>query len=190
MTPAKSLAEHIEIRIAGRGGQGILFASNLLASALSEYYPYVSQSGSYGSEARGTISSADVVAAPEVLSYPKVQQADVLALLTQEAAEIFAPAVTPNAIILYDPDMVKKPTGKSDDITYHAVPAARTANELGSSLHLNTVLLGAISAVLGSVPELEITVESFRRAIEKRFSKQRAQAGLTAFDIGRSLIQA
>jgi 2-oxoglutarate ferredoxin oxidoreductase subunit gamma len=188
-TTDRDLSERIEIRIAGRGGQGILMASNVLAHALEENYEYIAKNGSYGSDARGTVSTADVVAGPEPFSYPKVETADVLALLAPEAAGQFASTVVAGGIVLADPDLVpKRFLTFPEDVSLYLVPAARKASELGSPLHLNMLLVGAISTVLGSLPGLAIRPGVFRGAVKQLLSTKRAESALTAFDVGRSLV--
>ncbi|TET38778.1 MAG: hypothetical protein E3J72_02145 [Planctomycetota bacterium] len=188
-TADRDLSEKIEIRIAGRGGQGILVASNVLAHALEENYEYVAQSGSYGSEARGTVSTADVVAGPEPFAYPRVETADMLALLTPEAAKHFASTVVAGGIVLADPDLVaKRFLANLENVSLYLVPAARKASELGSPLHLNMLLVGAISTLLGSLPGLEIQPGVFRNAVKQLLSAKRAESALTAFEVGRSLV--
>ncbi len=62
-----------EIRFAGSGGQGVILAALIAgeAAALFEEGLYVVQSQSYGPEARGGKSKAEVVISTEPVDYPK-----------------------------------------------------------------------------------------------------------------------
>ena len=51
----------VEIRFSGSGGQGLLLAAALLADALTESGKEVVQTQSYGPEARGGASKAEVI---------------------------------------------------------------------------------------------------------------------------------
>ena len=75
-----------EIRISGFGGQGIVLAGYLLGKALTLYEEMEAvMTQSYGPEARGGASSANIVVADRPIDYPFVQKADVLVALSQEA---------------------------------------------------------------------------------------------------------
>jgi len=69
----------IEIRLAGTGGQGVILASVILAEATGVHEGrHVVQTQSYGPEARGGASRADVIIADEPILYPKSRRLDVL----------------------------------------------------------------------------------------------------------------
>ena len=74
----------INVRFAGSGGQGVILASVLLAKGygLGEDYN-ISQTQSYGPEARGGACKAEVVISDEEIDYMKVDEADVFIALNQ-----------------------------------------------------------------------------------------------------------
>ena len=75
-----------EIRIAGFGGQGVILAGIVLGKAASLYDGlYAVQTQSYGPEARGGASRAEVVISDEEIDYPKVQSPDILVAMSHEA---------------------------------------------------------------------------------------------------------
>ena len=77
-----------EIRLAGTGGQGVILASVILAEAAGVHEGrHVVQTQSYGPEARGGASRADVIIADEPILYPKSRRLDVLVCLSQQAAD-------------------------------------------------------------------------------------------------------
>jgi len=56
------MAERFEIRLSGSGGQGLILAGIILAEAAGVYDgKFVCQTQSYGPEARGGASKAEVV---------------------------------------------------------------------------------------------------------------------------------
>ena len=83
-----------EIRIAGFGGQGVILAAAVIgkASAIFEGH-YATMTQSFGPEARGGSSSAQVILSSEPILYPYVTQPDVLVVMSQEAARVFTPEV-------------------------------------------------------------------------------------------------
>ena len=74
----------LNVRFSGAGGQGVILASILLAKAygLGENYN-ISQTQSYGPEARGGACKAEVVIADENIDYIKVDNADVFIAFNQ-----------------------------------------------------------------------------------------------------------
>ncbi|HPW99509.1 MAG TPA: 2-oxoacid:acceptor oxidoreductase family protein, partial [Sedimentibacter sp.] len=58
-----------EIRLSGSGGQGVILASIILADAAIEQGLNAIQTQSYGPEARGGASKAEVIISNEEINY-------------------------------------------------------------------------------------------------------------------------
>ena len=71
-----------EFRLSGSGGQGILLAGIVLSEAAILEDLNVSQTQSYGPEARGGSSKAEVVISDTDIDYPKNTDPDYLLALT------------------------------------------------------------------------------------------------------------
>lgn len=75
-----------DIRFSGSGGQGIITAGILLAQAAAiKGGKNAVQSQSYGPEARGGASKAEVIISDDEINYPKIVNPDIVISLTQEA---------------------------------------------------------------------------------------------------------
>ena len=98
------MAERFEIRIAGSGGQGVILSTELIGQAITYHEEglYVVQSQAYGPEARGGKSKAEVVISRDPIDYPKVIAPSLQVILTQAAADEFAPDTLPGGRIVYD----------------------------------------------------------------------------------------
>jgi len=84
--------ERYEIRLSGSGGQGIIMAAIVLAEAAGVYdEKYVCQSQSYGPEARGGTSKAEVIISNQTIDYPKAIKPDLLLTMNQEACNTYFP---------------------------------------------------------------------------------------------------
>ncbi len=82
------MSDRYEIRLAGEGGQGMILAGLILAEAAAIYAgKNAVQTQSYGPEARGGASKAEVVISDGEIDYPKVMDADVLLAMGQEACD-------------------------------------------------------------------------------------------------------
>ncbi|MBQ9527904.1 MAG: 2-oxoacid:acceptor oxidoreductase family protein [Fretibacterium sp.] len=189
------MAERFEIRIAGSGGQGVILATELIGQAITYHEEglYVVQSQAYGPEARGGKSKAEVVISREPIDYPKVIAPSLQVILTQAAADEFAPDTLPGGRIVYDDFFVTDIPGTNTcggeghgniDARIYSIPIVRTARDkLGREIVTNMVALGCVGRVL----ELEkiATPDSFRKVIAAHFPvKKIADLNIAAFDAG------
>ena len=74
-----------QIVLTGTGGQGLILAGIILAEAAVLDGKQAIQTQSYGPEARGGASRAEVLISEEAIDYPKVRKADTLLAMSQEA---------------------------------------------------------------------------------------------------------
>ena len=75
-----------EVRLGGVGGQGIALAGTLLGEAAALYGNKEAVfTQTYGPEARGGASRADLIISDEPIAYPFVRSPDILVVLFQEA---------------------------------------------------------------------------------------------------------
>ena len=90
-----------EIRLSGSGGQGMITAGIILANAAAIYENKNSvQSQSYGPEARGGASKAEVIISSDEINYPKVTSPDFLVALTQEAYDKYSKDIKDDCLII------------------------------------------------------------------------------------------
>jgi len=146
----------IEVRLAGSGGQGLILAGLVLAEAAGVFDGReVAMVQSYGPEARGGASKAEVIISDIPIDYPLCAQVDVLLALNQEAADTYCWDLKPGAWVLIDKDLVlHPPSSKAIALPFTAV----ARDKLKRIMVANVVALGAISELTGVVT---------RRALEK-----------------------
>jgi len=170
-----------EIRIAGFGGQGVVLVGYILGKALAIYDNYEAvMTQSYGPEARGGASSANIVMSDESIDYPFVLNPDILVALSQEAYNRFRPNLRRNGLVLIDEGLVKPQEG--DD--FYGIPATRMAEELGRRVVTNVVMLGFMTALIGLVSR-----ESVEKAIETSIREKLVPLNLKAFATGYEYAQ-
>ena len=137
-----------EIRLAGSGGQGLILAGIILAEAAGVYDgKFVCQTQSYGPEARGGASKAEVVISDGEIDYPKAIRPDVLLALNQKSLEAFSSDLKPGGLLLVDADLVQEAPASR----VLALPFTRIARELGRAMAANIVALGALAQLTGAV---------------------------------------
>ena len=141
----KQSFERFEIRLSGSGGQGLVLAGVILAEALGVYEGRnVTQTQSYGPEARGGASRSDVVVSDGEIYYPKATELDLLLCLTQESCDQYYPALKENGILIVDSEKVRQlPTPKA-----FSLPFIRTAKEqVGTPVVANVVSIAAVAGI-------------------------------------------
>ncbi len=134
------------IVIAGFGGQGVLFAGQLLAYAALGAGKQVTWIPSYGPEMRGGTAHCTVVIGDEPIGAPLVRNPDVAITLNLPSTDKYEPLVKPGGLLVVNRSLVQRPIQRQD-ITVLAVPADDMATELGNRRLANVILLGAMLAV-------------------------------------------
>jgi len=139
-----------KILICGFGGQGVIFAGELLGRAAIIAGREAAESSSYGSESRGSACHSGVVIADAPIAYPKVERPDILIALSQDSYDKFAPRVKPGGQIFFDCHLIKMK--KLEGVDQTGIPAMHLATQLGRKGVANVVMLAAAMANLRGAP--------------------------------------
>ena len=172
-------ADTTEVRFGGVGGQGIVLAGHLLGKAAALYDGKDAVcTQSYGPEARGGASRADVVISDGPVDYPFVTDADVLVAFFQEAYTRFRDRLKPGGMLIVDTGLVE--VMEDDDVC--GLSATQIAEALGSRMLANVVMLGYLIGKTGVVSR-----ESLEQAIRTTVKEQVVELDLRALDAGIAL---
>ena len=133
----------IKLIIAGFGGQGIIMAGQLLASAGMLEKNKVVLVPSYGPEMRGGTANCTVILKDSEIYSPVVAHPDILIALNQPSLDRFEDQMARGGFILYNSSL-SSPKKKRKDIRYAGVPASEIAMDLGMIRVANVVMLGAL----------------------------------------------
>jgi len=171
-----------QIRIGGVGGQGIVVAGKMLgkAAALFDGKEAVCTQ-SYGPEARGGASRADIIISDTPVDYPFVIQPDILAVLFQEAYTRFRSRLKPGGVLIIETDLVHP---HEDEAQFIGLPATRIAKDLGNRLATNIVLLGYLVGATSVVSQ-----KAMQDAIRDTVRKDLIDLDMRAFEAGFDLAQ-
>ncbi len=173
------MSSRFEIRLAGSGGQGLVLAGVILAEAAGIYDgKFVCQTQSYGPEARGGASKAEVVISDAEIDYPKAIRPDVLLALSQKALDVYLGDLKAGGVLLVDADLVREVPAAGA----LPIPFTRLAREAGRELMANIVALGALAAVTGAVSReaLQAAVLARVPAGSREMNQRALEAGLAA----------
>ncbi len=148
-----------EIIIAGFGGQGVLFAGQLLAYAAMEYGKETTWIPSYGPEMRGGTANCTVIVSDEEIGSPVVRYPAGVIALNLPSLDKYEPLVSPGGVLVVNASMVNRPVTRTDILSV-VIPASEIAERIGDKRMTNMVLLGGLLANLPVLP-----LEALEKAI-------------------------
>ena len=144
------MANRHEIRLCGRGGQGIILAGHITGQAAAIFErKETTLIQDYGPEARGGACRADVVISDERVLYPYINAPSVLVAMSQQAYDKYCPRNREDTLVIIDQDLVKPRSMRGKRLL--AIPSRRIAEELGRMTVANVVMLGFLTAVTNVV---------------------------------------
>ncbi len=140
------------IIISGFGGQGALFAGQLLAYAGMDVGRHVTWIPSYGPEMRGGTAHCIVIISDEPIGAPTVSRPDIAIAFNLPSYDKYEPLVKPGGLLVVNSSLVERRSSRTDiDVVY--VPANAIAEEWGTAKMMN---MAAIGAMLASRPVLPL----------------------------------
>ncbi len=156
-----------DIIFSGFGGQGALFAGQLLAYAAMDEGRHVTWIPSYGPEMRGGTAHCTVVVSDEEIGSPLVRNPSAVIALNNPSVEKYEAQLALNGFLFYNSSLVSHQITRRN---IHAIPipGSEVAAELGHAKLLNMVMLGAL---LAAVPVLPL--EALERALENHMPAHR-----------------
>ncbi|MCP5073185.1 MAG: pyruvate ferredoxin oxidoreductase [Rhodobacteraceae bacterium] len=170
----------VDIRFSGSGGQGLILAARILASALTAEGKNVAQSQSYEPVSRGGLSRSDLVVSDGEADFPLSRSLDYLLILDEAAAVASIGLLNDNSVVLADTDLVQtipKGPGKVGSL-----PFTETARKIGNKRVANIVALGALASA-GNICEKDVLERFLKKMTPPKFMR----LNLEAFAAGQGL---
>jgi 2-oxoglutarate ferredoxin oxidoreductase subunit gamma len=140
-----------EVVISGFGGQGALFAGQVLAHAGMDAGLHVTWLPSYGPEMRGGTAHCIVIVSDEEIGSPIVRNPAIAVVMNNPSMARYEQAVRPQGLLVINSSMVSEPARRADVLAL-PVAANEIAEELGGVRLANMVLLGAMLGARPIVP--------------------------------------
>ncbi len=156
-----------QVIISGFGGQGVLFAAQVLAYAGMKEGRHVTWLPSYGVEMRGGTARCTVTISDEPIGSPITNSPTMAVVMNPPSMEKFEPLVKPGGYLIINDSLVPAPCARKD-ITAIRVPANDMAKEIGNERLANMVLLGALRKATGIV-----SFDSLVKALEENIPERR-----------------
>ncbi|HZP17881.1 MAG TPA: 2-oxoacid:acceptor oxidoreductase family protein, partial [Terriglobales bacterium] len=171
--------QHLGIKIAGFGGQGVLLMGQLLAEMGMREGLEVSWLPSYGPEMRSGSAHCHVCLSRERVGSPLVSAPDVLVAMNEFSLRKFVHEVPSGAVILYNGSRVPEDFD-APGVQVLAIPAAEIADCIGLAKAANIVMLGALLEHTGALaPETawHVLQEKVKRADLLELDRKALDAG-------------
>jgi 2-oxoglutarate ferredoxin oxidoreductase subunit gamma len=175
-----------EIIIAGFGGQGVLFAGQVITYAGMALGLEVTWIPSYGPEMRGGTANCTVVVADEEIGSPLVKNPTAVIALNLPSLDKYEQLVQKDGVLIVNQSMVDR-TPTRTDINVVVIPANEMAEEIGNKKMLNMVVVGALLAFFPEVT-LEAVEQALREHLPARHQKllpQNVEALRKGFEFAR-----
>ncbi|HEY5669410.1 MAG TPA: 2-oxoacid:acceptor oxidoreductase family protein [Anaerolineales bacterium] len=141
-----------EIVIAGFGGQGVLFAGQVLAYAAMDNGKEVTWIPSYGPEMRGGTANCTVIIADEEIGSPLVLNPKAAIVLNLPSLDKYESLILPGGVLVANASLINRGPSRSD-IKSVFIPANEIAESIGNKRLTNMIALGAL---LGAMPILSL----------------------------------
>jgi 2-oxoisovalerate ferredoxin oxidoreductase beta subunit len=137
--------DHLDIKIAGFGGQGVLLLGQLLAEMGMREGLEVSWLPSYGPEMRSGSAHCHVCLSKQRIGSPLLSRPNVLVAMNEISLRKFASQVAPGGTIIYGRERLPEDLSLPQ-IQVVCIPASDIADKLGSAKVANVVMMGALLA--------------------------------------------
>ena len=171
--------DQTEIILAGSGGQGLLVSGIILGEAAILEGKKVIQTTSYGIAQRGGLSVAEVIISKDEILFQRVQEPNIILVLTDEAMERYGSLAGSERPVFYDTTLLKPCEGEG----LYGFPFTGMADRLGHKELANTIAIGAMIT-----KNHVVKAESMASVLKKRFSGKDADMNLKALKMGIDLI--
>ncbi|MBI2251767.1 MAG: pyruvate ferredoxin oxidoreductase subunit gamma [Armatimonadetes bacterium] len=176
-----------EIRIHGRGGQGVVTAAELMAQAAFEDGKYSQAFPFFGSERMGSplasfvrINDKKIKIKTQIYNpdYVIVQDPTLLGVVDVLAG------IKENGLILINHEKSAQELNLNTKVKIRTIPATKIALEILGKPIPNTILLGAFAGI-----SEEISLEGVKSSIKERFSSEIAQKNIQAVERAYQLMK-
>ena len=150
----------IEIIISGFGGQGVLFAGQLLAYCALDNDKEVTWFPSYGPEMRGGTAHCTVIISDEEIGSPIVKNPSVAVVMNLPSLDKYETEVKEGGVLIVNSSLVDRSSQRTD-IDILEIPANEIAEEIGMSRLANMIMVGAMTHLMPILP-----LKTVKKALE------------------------
>lgn len=158
---------HEEVIISGFGGQGALFAGQLLTYTGMDEGWHVTWIPSYGPEMRGGTAHCIIILSSDDIGSPIIRRPNLCIVMNPPSMDKYEPLVRPGGLLVANSTLIRSRSDR-EDIEAVYIPANELAAELGNVKMANVVLLGAMLGMREILP-----IESVKRTLDEHIPERR-----------------
>lgn len=158
---------HEEVIISGFGGQGTLFAGQLLTYTGMDEGWHVTWIPSYGPEMRGGTAHCTVILSDDDIGSPIIRQPTICVVMNPPSMDKYESLIKPGGLLVVNSTLIRS-RSERDDIQAVYVPANELAIEAGNVKMANVVLLGALLAMREILP-----IAALKRTLDEHIPQRR-----------------
>ena len=164
--------------LSGFGGQGLLFAGQVLANAGLIEGRHVTWLPSYGPEMRGGTASCTVIVSDRPIGSPIVDRADIVVALNPPSLAKFEHLLVPGGLLVLNDSLIEAMPNRTD-IEIVRIPCSALAREVGDERVISILALGG---ALGRRPI--VGVDAVRQALSEKGGPKVVEMNLRALALG------
>jgi len=157
------------IIISGFGGQGTLFAGQVLTYAALDYGKHCTWIPSYGPEMRGGTAHCTVIISDEEIGSPLVRNPDLVLAMNLPSLDKYESLMKENGLIIANKSLINREVER-EDIRSLFIPGNELAEAMGNSRVTNMVMTGAMLELSGVLP-LDVVKKALEEHIPERNRK-------------------
>jgi len=158
---------HEEVIVSGFGGQGALFAGQLLTYTGMDEGQHVTWIPSYGPEMRGGTAHCIVILSDDDIGSLIIRQPTICIVMNPPSMEKYDSLIKSGGLLVVNSTLVPMRSARTDIETVY-VPANELAAELGNVKMANVVLLGALLGKREILP-----IDSVKRTMDEHIPERR-----------------
>ena len=169
------------VRVGGAAGEGGASTGESIARLFSRHGLHIITYTSYQSAIRGGHNWIQVRGSPDKV-HSQGDGLDLLLVLSSETVDIHSSAISPGGVILYNSEKIKNVENLvRQDVKKLGIPATQMARKYGNLPIQNTILIGALTQLLGmKLDTLVSVIETIfgkKKSDVVKFNSEAAQEG-------------
>ncbi len=172
--------------VSGFGGQGTLFAGQVLAYAALDSGKHVTWIPSYGPEMRGGTARCTVTISDDKIGSPLTRNPAIVLAMNLPSLDMYETLIVSGGLMIVNSSLIPRKMER-DDVRDYYIPAAEIAEEIGNPRLTNMVMVGALLEAEEILP-LEVVKNALEEHLPKRHHKT-LPGNFKAMDEGAAFIQ-
>ncbi len=176
----------INMIVSGFGGQGTLFAGQVMAYAALDAGKHVTWIPSYGPEMRGGTARCTVTISDESIGSPLTRNPAIVLAMNLPSLDMYEPLILSDGLMIVNASLIPKKMTREDVRGYY-IPATKMAQEIGNPRLANMVMVGAMIEAEEILP-LEVVKKALAEHLPKRHHKT-LPGNFKAMDEGAAFVR-